>query len=133
MITFLTLVAALGAAALFFHALYTVDTKRLNRKNSKSGKNESREYGNPKKVYGGDWDPNLPKPRLCPVCGRLLDKHEYLYAVVFEPASPGAKRQARIYGCRYCYLGLDDSSPPPEEPAKENPPPKPIQDEELGL
>lgn len=131
MISFLTIVAALAAAAIFFHVLYSVDTKRLDKKDSKKPK--EREYGNPRKVYGENWDPNVPRPRLCPVCGRFLDKHEYLYAVLFEPASPGAKRQARIYGCRYCYLGLDDSSSVKEEVFQNTPAPKPIQDEELGL
>ncbi|MEI1277106.1 hypothetical protein V6Z05_02170 [Leptospira venezuelensis] len=131
MITFLTLVACLAAAAIFFHVLYTVDTKRLDKKDSKRPKDN--DYGNPRKVYGGNWDPNVPRPRLCPVCGRFLDKNEYLYAVLFEPAIPGAKRQARIYGCRYCYLGLDDSSSAPEEMIQNSPQPKPVQDEELGL
>ncbi|EPG73989.1 hypothetical protein LEP1GSC058_3065 [Leptospira fainei serovar Hurstbridge str. BUT 6] len=133
MITFLTLVAALGAAALFFHALASVDNKRMDKKEALRKKDRNGEYGDPKKVYGGNWDPNLPRPRICPVCGRLLEKHEYLYAVLFEPASPGVKRQARIYGCRYCYLGLDDSSPVKEEIGKDSPSPRPIQDEELGL
>lgn len=132
MTTFLTIVAALAAAAIFFHILYTVDTKRMDKNDAKKPKRD-KDYGDPRKVYGGQWDPKVPRPRLCPVCGRFLDKHEYLYAVLFEPATPGAKRQARIYGCRYCYLGLDDSSSVQEEALQNSPPPKPIQNEELGL
>ncbi|PJZ68353.1 hypothetical protein CH373_17490 [Leptospira perolatii] len=132
MIAFLTFAAALGAAALFFHALYAVDTKRLDKKSRKRKEEHDREYGDPRKVYGGNWDPNLPRPRICPVCGKYLDKHEYLYATVFEPPSPGIKRQARIYGCRYCYLGLDENSSKKEESSQEKSP-QPVQDEELGL
>lgn len=94
----------------------------------------SKDYGDPKKVYGKNWDSNLPKPRICPVCGKYLQKTEYLYAIISEPPSPGIKRHARIYGCRYCYLGLEEETenrnsqiPDPEWT------PTPINDEELGL
>lgn len=97
----------------------------------------SKDYGDPKKVYGKNWDSNLPKPRICPVCGKYLQKTEYLYAIISEPPSPGIKRHARIYGCRYCYLGLEEETENRNLVSSEIPDPEwtptPINDEELGL
>ncbi len=61
---------------------------------------------------------------------------EYLYAVIAEPPSPGIKRHARIYGCRYCYLGLnEETSTQNVNSQNQNPEwtPTPINDEELGI
>ncbi|AOP32723.1 hypothetical protein JWG45_06665 [Leptospira sp. 201903070] len=137
---FLTVMLCLGVAAIFFHLLYSVDTKRIDKAEKKRDQENgvSREYGDPKKVYGKNWDPNLPKPRICPVCGKYLQKTEYLYAIISEPPSPGIKRHARIYGCRYCYLGLSEETPEEKQNTDsqiQDPEwtPTQIKDEELGL
>lgn len=67
-----------------------------------------------------------------------MQKTEYLYAVIAEPPSPGIKRHARIYGCRYCYLGLGEETLTENQnvnPQNPNPEwaPTEIKDEELGL
>ncbi|WP_078123715.1 hypothetical protein [Leptospira alexanderi] len=137
---FLTVVLCLGVAAVFFHLLYSVDTRRIDNAEKKRDTQNgvSKEYGDPKKVYGKNWDPNLPKPRICPVCGKYLQKMECLYAVIAEPPSPGIKRHARIYGCRYCYLGLnEETSSETRSVNSQNQYPEwtpiEIKDEELGL
>ena len=43
------------------------------------------------------------RPRICPVCGSLLDKQDFLYAALSPDPGPGRKRQAQIYGCRHCF------------------------------
>ncbi|PJZ56872.1 hypothetical protein [Leptospira barantonii] len=138
---FLTVMLCLGVAAVFFHLLYSVDTKRIDKAEKKrdAANGVSKEYGDPKKVYGKNWDPNLPKPRICPVCGKYLQKTEYLYAVIAEPPSPGIKRHARIYGCRYCYLGLNEENPAENQDQTQAVNtdsewiPTEVKDEELGL
>ncbi|WP_061285792.1 hypothetical protein [Leptospira interrogans] len=136
---FLTVMLCLGVAAFFFHLLYSVDTRRIDKSEKKRNLENgvSKDYGDPKKVYGKNWDSNLPKPRICPVCGKYLQKTEYLYAIISEPPSPGIKRHARIYGCRYCYLGLEEETENRNLVSSEIPDPEwtptPINDEELGL
>ncbi|MDV6234303.1 hypothetical protein CH379_001495 [Leptospira ellisii] len=137
---FLTVMLCLGVAAVIFHLLSSVDNKRLDKaaKKRDAENPNQREYGDPKKVYGKNWDPDLPKPRICPVCGKYLQKTEYLYAVISEPPSPGIKRHAKIYGCRYCYLGLEAESTVVKgntfpQSVNSEPAPTQIKDEELGL
>lgn len=43
------------------------------------------------------------RPRICPLCGTLLEQSEYLYAALEPETANGRKRQAHIYGCRYCF------------------------------
>jgi transposase len=59
----------------------------------------------PRKVYSKSWNPEIPRPRVCPSCGMLLKKDEYLYASISDFKNSEGKRQAHIYGCKYCYLG----------------------------
>ncbi len=41
------------------------------------------------------------KQRFCPLCGTFLDKHDNLYAEMYE----GKERpKVIIHGCRYCYM-----------------------------
>lgn len=54
----------------------------------------------PQKVFR--MDKEKPRPRICPVCGTMLDQTEYLIASI-EPEIKGQKRQAHIYGCRHCF------------------------------
>ena len=59
----------------------------------------------PGKIFKGKWDKNIPRPRICPICGTYLDKKDYLYAAMGPepPPNAGWKRQVKIYWCPYCY------------------------------
>lgn len=58
------------------------------------------------KVYGKEWDANVPRPRICPCCGTILERHEYLYASMSK-TTDSSKNVVHIYGCRYCYLNME--------------------------
>lgn len=84
--------------------------------------------GDPRKVYGKEKDPSMPRIRLCPVCGTFLRKDEFLYAAISTYTNSEGKKQAQIYGCKYCYLILDSEKNTEESTnAKDNGfgPPKP--------
>lgn len=41
--------------------------------------------------------------RICPICGTILNKNDYLIAA-FEPVEVAQKkRKVHIYGCPYCF------------------------------
>ncbi len=80
------------------------------QKQQREKKEEDFKGADPRKVYSKKWDPKVPRPRICPLCGTALKKHEYLYASMDENVLPGEKRPVHIYGCRYCYLGQTESS-----------------------
>jgi len=42
------------------------------------------------------------RPRVCPVCGTVLSQTDYLIAALEPEPKTERKRQAHIYGCRYC-------------------------------
>lgn len=108
MVTFLTICGVLFTVAFFLYALSAVDTQSLNQKEKERlKKEENLRVGDPRKVYGKEKDPNLPRLRLCPVCGTVLRKDEYLYAAISTYTNSEGKKQAQIYGCKYCYLNLD--------------------------
>ncbi|MCW7461359.1 hypothetical protein [Leptospira limi] len=108
MVTFLTICGVLFTVAFFLYALSAVDNQSLNHKEKERlKKEENLRVGDPRKVYGKDKDPNLPRLRLCPVCGTVLRKDEYLYAAISTYTNSEGKKQAQIYGCKYCYLILD--------------------------
>lgn len=44
---------------------------------------------------------DVPRLRVCPVCGTVLNQTEYLFASFGDES--GGKRQAHIYGCRHCF------------------------------
>ncbi|TGL24402.1 hypothetical protein EHQ46_04610 [Leptospira yanagawae] len=129
MVTFLTICGVLFTVAFFLYALSAVDNQSLNQKEKERlKKEENLRVGDPRKVYGKEKDPNLPRLRLCPVCGTVLRKDEYLYAAISTYTNSEGKKQAQIYGCKYCYLILDsekNNSDPNQ--GKDNPfgPPKP--------
>jgi hypothetical protein len=77
-----------------------------DKKNQREKKEGDFKGADPKKVYGSNWDKNLPRPRICPACGTALKKSEFLYAAIDDNVPPGTKKPVHIYGCRYCYLGL---------------------------
>ncbi|MGV3665600.1 MAG: hypothetical protein ACO1NV_05675 [Leptospira bouyouniensis] len=129
MVTFLTICGVLFTVAFFLYALSAVDNQSLNKKEKERlKKEENLRVGDPRKVYGKEKDPNLPRLRLCPVCGTVLRKDEYLYAAISTYTNSEGKKQAQIYGCKYCYLILDSEKNSSEQSqGKENPfgPPKP--------
>ncbi len=44
-----------------------------------------------------------PRLRVCPLCGTVLDRTDYLFASFSEAPPSLGRRQAHIYGCRHCY------------------------------
>lgn len=80
------------------------------QKKEREKREEDFKGADPKKVYSKKWDPKIPRPRICPICGTALKKHEYLYASMDENVLPGEKKPVHIYGCKYCYLGQTESS-----------------------
>lgn len=97
-----------GIGMIIYFLLYTGE-KDIDKMTQKRLQREAEFKGaDPKKVYSKNWDPKIPRPRICPACGTALKKTEYLYAAMEEEVE-GQKRQVHIYGCRYCYLGKADS------------------------
>ncbi|WCL48877.1 hypothetical protein [Leptospira sp. GIMC2001] len=110
MITFLTLSAVLATVAFFLYMLSAYDNKNMDRSSSQREAEENKfRAADPKKIYSKEWDPNVQRPRICPACGTFLKKDEYLYAAISEYTNSEGKRQAHIYGCKYCYLGEANS------------------------
>lgn len=108
MITFLTIAVAIGTIGLMLYFLSIYDSNRMDKIEAKRDKEQSKRTGeDPRKVFNEKWDKNIPRPRICPVCGAYLKKHEFLYASIREPIGNEIKKQAHIYGCRFCYLGLN--------------------------
>jgi hypothetical protein len=117
MIAFLTLAGVLGTVAFFIYMLSAYDNKQIDRsQNARNKEDEKVKSVDPRKVYNKNWDTNVPRPRVCPACGTLLKKDEYLYASISEYTNSEGKRQAHIYGCKYCYLGEVSSSGIHSEP-----------------
>ena len=79
--------------------LNLLSTKDFLKKADKKGKKDP-EILDARKVF--QMKSNVPRPRICPVCGTLLNQEEYLIASI-EPEREGQKRQAHIYGCKYCF------------------------------
>lgn len=118
MIAFLTIVAVLGTIAFFLYALSAYDNNSIEKKEKRREKEWDKRVVDPKKVYSNKWDPNVPRPRICPACGISLGKEEYLYAAISEYKNSEGKRQAHIYGCKYCYLGEVHSQGIQKEPGE---------------
>lgn len=113
MVTFFTIVAVLATIAFFLYTLSAIDNKAIDKKEKERQKIPENTRLDPKKVYNKNWNPQVPRPRICPVCGTMLRKDEYLYASISEYINSEGKRQAHIYGCKYCYLiDVSDSSLP---------------------
>jgi hypothetical protein len=106
MITLFSVLGAITTAAVFFYVLTSWDTHTLE-KETKIREEKDRELSkktlDPKKVFNRSWD--TPKPRICPMCGSFLNQDEYLFASISPPVA-GGKKQAHIYGCRYCFVGV---------------------------
>ncbi|TGL44560.1 hypothetical protein [Leptospira perdikensis] len=115
MVTFLTICGVLFTVAFFLYALSAVDNQSLDKKEKERlAKEGNLRVGDPRKVYGKEKDPNMPRLRLCPVCGTVLNKNEFLYAAISTYTNSEGKKQAQIYGCKYCYLILNSEKNLPE-------------------
>ncbi|WP_411823946.1 hypothetical protein [Leptospira sp. 'Mane'] len=111
MVTFVTVCGILFTVGFFLYALSAVDNHSLDKKEKiRKAKDDSFRGADPKKVYSKDWNPDVPRPRLCPVCGTMLRKDEFLYAAISSHINSEGKKQAQIYGCKYCYLQMDQDS-----------------------
>jgi len=115
--TFALLTVTISA---FLYVLSAYDNKSIDKSEEKRQKElEKRGGEDPSKIFNKKWDKNIPRPRICPVCGAYLKKHEFLFASIRDPIGNESKQQAHIYGCRYCYLGITDQEisqmPRPEE------------------
>jgi rubredoxin len=119
MVTFVTIAGIILTAAFFLYALSAVDNQSLDKKEkSRREREDNQRTGDPRKVYSKEWNPNIPRPRICPMCGAMLRKDEFLYAAISAHVNFEGKKQAQIYGCKYCYLiierGFSDLSKEPE-------------------
>jgi len=111
LLTFFTIMMALVTIAFFLYALSAIDSFKIKKMEKHRLKNEDNFLGaDPRKVYSKEWDKNLPRPRICPVCGTALRKSEFLYAAVDEFVSTNQKKAVHIFGCRYCYLGQTEET-----------------------
>ncbi len=100
MLTFVS-IAALGLAVIvFLNFLQTTGPAKSQSAGGYDRNNPPRL--NTRRVFAVETEPDRPRPRICPLCGTLLNQDEYLMASI-EPERPGRKRQAHIYGCRYCF------------------------------
>ena len=103
---FLLSLAGLGIAVVVFLNMLSASQKG----GTSGGKDSSNSSEDPPRVNvkkmlkAAAQDTNFPRPRICPVCGTVLAQHEYLTAALEPEPTGGGKRQAQIYGCRYCYL-----------------------------
>ena len=108
MVTFVTITGIVLTAAFFLYALSAVDNQSIDKKEKTRREKESAQrVGDPRKVYSKEWNPNVPRPRICPMCGAMLRKDEFLYAAISAYVNFEGKKQAQIYGCKYCYLTVD--------------------------
>ncbi len=107
----ITLAAILFTAGIIYGVLLYLNSESHSDMDKAEKKREIWEENldgvNAAKALKKKTDKNLPRLRICPVCGKALKKHEYLFASM-EEARGQEKRQVKIYGCRYCYLGLSD-------------------------
>lgn len=105
---FTTLLILLGLAAgfaLFVYIASGVDQVRRAvdpPPNPRPGKDRL----DPRAVFQGEWkQKEVPRPRICPLCGTYLSREDYLFSQMGPEPPPGSarKRQVHIYGCPYCF------------------------------
>ena len=112
----------LGLAIGFALFVYTISgwdsvRRKVNPpKNPQAGKDRM----DPRAVFTSRWEAKqangkpVPRPRICPICGTFLARHDHLFAQMGPEPPPDSerKRQVHIYGCPYCY--------PPTRAKREN-------------
>ncbi len=102
MMTVLTIAGLAIAVIVFLNMLQAKDNvNNLGAKKEPEGPKE------PPRVNARRWmehatKPGELRPRICPLCGTVLSQEDYLIAAIGEDHGVG-KRQAHIYGCRFCF------------------------------
>lgn len=109
MLTFFSIVFTLIFIGLLLHLAYSIDEKK-SEKRSQELEQASSKTIDPRKVFGKEWQEGVPRPRICPCCGTPLERHEYLYASMMQLDDNNQRKSVHIYGCRYCYLGMDKTN-----------------------
>ncbi|MBE7440091.1 MAG: hypothetical protein HS115_16690 [Spirochaetales bacterium] len=99
MLTFVTLVG-LGLAIIVFLNFLQTGSAPARVGPEKPPRVDPRRIKETRKKW--DENPALPRPRICPLCGTMLEQHEYLLAAIEPEVMSNRKRQAQIYGCPYC-------------------------------
>lgn len=100
MLSFLTVAGFIVGIVLFLNLINARDPKSLKGKNTNFDPNNPPRL-NARKIL--QMQPGETRPRICPVCGTLLDQTDFLYAALEPENGQNKKRQAHIYGCRFCY------------------------------
>lgn len=103
MLTLLT-IAGLALAIIVFLHLLSAGQRATNQKNSELSRNDPPPRVNPRGYLNTPSEPGRPRSRVCPLCGTVLTQEDYLFAAISPEPENGGKRQAQIYGCRYCFV-----------------------------
>lgn len=110
MMTILTLAGISISIIVFLNLLSTKDSLRRPRPDNAQNREPARV--DPRKFLKQDNQGR--RLRVCPLCGTVLNTDEFLFAAISPETGDGRKRQAQIYGCRYCYategINLEKSS-----------------------
>lgn len=102
MLTIVTLAGLAIGVIVFLNLLHSREI--LQRRPAKQYTNKMPpSTKNPAKLLNKSINRAQARPRICPLCGTLLSKEDYLLAALAPEPNGGGKRQAQIYGCRYCY------------------------------
>ncbi|MBP7281940.1 MAG: hypothetical protein KBA66_10205 [Leptospiraceae bacterium] len=110
MLSFFSILFTLIFVGIILMFFYTSEDKRLDKEKSRREEREDNFQGaDPRKVYGKNWDKNIQRPRICPVCGTGLKKTEFLYAYMEDSFGQNGRKPVHIYGCKFCYLGKVES------------------------
>lgn len=106
MIIFFTILFTLIFVGIILMFFYKSEDKRLTKERlERENKEDEFKGADPRKVYGKNWDKNVQRPRICPICGTGLKKTEFLYAYMEDSFGPNGRKPVHIYGCKFCYLG----------------------------
>ncbi len=99
-----TILGLLISVLVILYILQLFDVKKDNniiRKESKTP--ESLQRAIKKTIKENQNKEPEERLRICPICGTILSKTDYLIAA-FEPMDdPTKKRRVNIYGCIYCF------------------------------
>ncbi|MCS7204214.1 MAG: hypothetical protein NZ853_00790 [Leptospiraceae bacterium] len=100
---FVTIFGILISVLVILYFLDIVDkTKHRNIVKNEPITSESLRRAINKTLKENQQKPTEKRLRICPICGTILNKNDYLIAA-FEPIDdPRKKRKVHIYGCPYC-------------------------------
>jgi len=112
MLSFLTIAGLVIAVIVFLNLLSAQNTLRGKGSVARGfgGGKKEKESGpdrvsNVRRFLETPLPEGVSRPRICPVCGSALEQDDFLYAALEPEPESGRKRQAQIYGCRYCLSG----------------------------